>query len=249
MVQDFKYLYKTLLALGIPVFPRLGEKPFKQIINSNIVNKFPEYSNWNEEQVVLYQGIMWPTIMELGYENSYGGASYERDIGVLLKKYIVKRRRYQKEKQINKLANIAFREHTSKDFFYKGCRIKVNVNGLVIVPSRKRHAYCIMGGGTWKRLKRNQGWLARIGSYIRGHLKAICTGDGFFQLFCLMYDKKGMQIEKVSLGQFRQGDVELKFSYRPRTEANRFNLAIYISMSAMPESLVLKSLSVEEIFD
>ena len=71
----------------------------------------------------------------------------------------------------------------------------------------------------------------------------------FFQLFCLMYDKKGMQIEKVSLGQFRQGDVELKFSYRPRTEANRFNLAIYISMSAMPESLVLKSLSVEEIFD
>jgi len=257
IVHDFKCLCQTLSALGIAVFPRLGEKPFKQIINSNIVNEFPVYSKWKDEHIVIYQGIMWPVIMALGYEGSYGGSSYVQSLGALLKKYVLKRLHHQrklqennhKEHRVQKLANIEFRARRTREFFSKGCKIKVTEKGLVIIPSRKSHAFCVLGGGTWYKLGQNQGWLSKIGSHIRGELEAICTGDGFFQLFCLMYDKKGMQIEKVSLGQFRQRDVELKFSYRPRAQANRFNLAIYMNMNEMPESLMLKSLSVEEIFD
>ena len=118
-------------------------------------------------------------------------------------------------------------------------------NGLVIVPTKKRHAYCVIGGGTWHSLEQNQGWLTQIGSYIRGRLKAACKGTGFFTLFCLMFDEKGEQVGKRSLGQFRQSDVELKFSYRPLAESSRFNLAIHMNKKSLPEKVVLKSLDVE----
>jgi len=253
MVQDIEYLSERLLSLGIPVFPRLGAKVFEETVNANVCQEFPEYSGWNDEQMYIYHGIMWPVIMELGYEGVYGGASYGRELGTLLKKYIEKKRmarrklrgKEQRQNEVETIANIEFREHTPEGFFSVGCKINISENGLVIVPRKDRHAFCVVGGGTWHRLEQNQGWLTQIGSYIRGQLDATCRGKGVFTLFCLMFDDKGEQIGKRSLGQFREIDLELKFSCRPLTQARRFNLAVHMNKNSMPEKVVLKSLCVE----
>ncbi len=251
MVQDFDYLSNTLLTFGIPVFPRLGKKVFGEIINANVSREFPEYSAWDEAQRRLYHGIMWPVIKELGYR----GASYVRDLWTWLKKYVQKRRRVrnglrdrsQKGNEIQSLANIDFKRQRPEEFFSVGCELSVDENGLAIVPTRERHALCVIGGGTWYRLQDDEGWPHHIGTYIRGCLEAVCEGEGFFQLFCLMFDEEGARIGKRSLGQFRQGDDQFEFSCRTLHEATRFTLAVYMDIKSLPERIALQRLVVEKV--
>ena len=255
MVKDIAYLSNTLLSLGIPVFSRLSKRVFDEIINANLNQKFPEYSQWNDEHRCLYHGIMWPVILELGYENSYGDASYERDLGVWLKKYVHKRRAFrnslldgsQKEKEVLGFANIEFKRHQLKHFHSAGCKLRVAENGLTIIPTGRRHAYCVIGDGAWYRLQGDEGWQYNVGTYIRGWLEAVCEGEGFFQLFCLMFDEKGEHIGRRSLGLFRKGDSKLVFSYRPLYETKRFSLAVHMNVKSLPRNIELQRLVVEEV--
>ena len=255
MVQDVKYLSNALLSLGVIVFPRLGTNIFREIINANVNQQFPDYSQWRDEQKCLYHGIMGPVITELEYENAYGGASYDRELGGWSKKYVAKKRTAHKEREgelpkkdhIESLSNIDFKRQRPEQFFSVGCELSVVENGLAIVPTRKRHAFFVIGGGTWYELQDDKGWPHDIGTYVRGWLEAVCEGEGFFQLFCLMFDEQGAQIGKRSLGQFRQGDDRLEFSCRPLHEARRFTLAVYLDIKSLPERVALQHLVVEKV--
>jgi len=255
MVQDIEYLSNALLSLCVIVFPRLGTNIFSEIINANVNQQFPHYSEWRDEHKYLYHEIMGPVIMELGYANDDGGASYGRDFGAWSEEYVEKRRAArkrllesrQKENEIEKLANIDFRKCRPGQFFSVGCELSVVEDGLAIIPTRERHALFVIGGGTWYELQDDKGWPHHIGTYVRGWLEAVCEGQGFFQLFCLMFDEQGAQIGKRSLGQFRQGDDRLEFSCRPLHEARRFTLAVYLDIKSLPERVALQRLVVEKV--
>ena len=116
-----------------------------------------------------------------------------------------------------------------------------------MVPTKKCHAYCVIGGGTWYALQDDEGWPHHIGTYVRGFLEAVCEREGFFQLICIMFDEKGEQIGKRSLGQFRQGDYRIEFSFRPFHEARRFSLAVYVDSKSSLERIELQRLVVEKV--
>jgi hypothetical protein len=255
MVQDIEYLSNILLSLGVIVFPRLGTNIFSEIVNANVNQQFPDYSEWCDEDKYLYHEIMGPVLVELGSTNAYEGASWGSDFGARSEKYVEKRRaarkrlleRRQKENEIENLANIDFRRYRPEPFFFVGCELSVVEDGLAIVPTRERHAFFVIGGGTWYELQDDKGWPHHIGTYVRGWLEAVCEGEGLFQLFCLMFDEGGAQIGKRSLGQFRQGDDRLEFSYRPLHEANRFTLAVFLDIKSLPARIVLERLVIEKV--
>jgi hypothetical protein len=237
------------------VFPRLGTNIFREIINANVNQSFPEYSKWRHEDRHWYQDILGPVIMALGYAGDDGGAPHGPDLATRTEEYAAKRQaarkrlleRRNKGIEVESLAEIDFRRCQPGQFFSAGCKLRVVEKGLVIVPSGKRHTLFVIGGGSWYQLEEDQGWVHHIGTYVRGWLEAACEGEGFFQLFCLMFDERGAQIGKRSLGQFGQGDERFEFSCRPLHEANRFALAVYGDAKSSPKRVALQRLVVEKV--
>lgn len=249
MVEDLEYLKFVLDSIGIPLFPRMAEKVFADIVNANINNSFQGYECWDDEQKGLYHGILWPIVMELGYAS----ADYEEVLGLWLRKYIEKKvqdreKSYQKSQAVavaERFAEIVFSQEKLQKFNAIGCALKFNNETLMITPEGGRHVTIVLGGGGWYEINASEGWENKTGYYISGRLSGYTLGEGTFQLFCLMYGEDGMQIEKRSLGICRQGNVTLDFSYRPVPEAVRFNLAIYASKESLPQKIFLECLTVE----
>lgn len=254
MVEDFGYLESVLASLDIPVFPRMAARVFKDIVNANKNNSFEDFELWSDEYQTLYHGILWPVVMELGYAS----AGYEEVLGDLLKGYIKiiqqnRENRHKKNQEAGErecLDELVFSQESRKKFNAVGCKLQIDKEGLVAIPEGNRHATVVLGNGGWYEISANDGWEHRAGYYVRGSLDAFIENAGGFQLFCLMYDENGMQIEKRSLGGGQQqGDVRLDFSCRPIAHAARFNLAIYSDKNSLPRRLLIKKLAVNRVRD
>ncbi|MFP4120211.1 MAG: sulfotransferase [Coleofasciculus sp.] len=255
MVKDLTYLRNQLRSWGIPVFPRLAAAEFEKKINVNYSDEFPEYENWSSQQKVLFAAICEPIGVALGY-NSVSKAQHRIFSyleGLLLKFILLKWRVYSFAKKLFKsksgksVCRITFGKDGYQGYSVLGCRVQVTENGIEIVPEGGRNAHLLIGGGQWYKLESKEGWKSQVARYYRGDLDVDVGRQGGVQLFCLMYDAAGKLMAKRSLGQIRQDEGTFKFAFRPKSNAERFNLAIYMSVSQLPDKVKVKRFELDQL--
>ena len=243
MVTDINYLIEKLRSLNIPVFPRLATAIYGKKINQNYNYEFPEYREWTEEHKELFHSICDPVNVALGYE------SQDKTIHSSKNRHIEQPRLKHQKFSRTKLPEVIFEMDFQKEPHYayslKGCKTKAVAGGIEIVPEGGQHAHLLIGGGKWNKLRRGEGWEPKIAHYYRGVLDAEISANDSVHLFCLMYDKKRELIAKKSLGQIRQRNLPYKFSFKVRSNASRFNIAIYMSVANLPDKVILKTIKLE----
>ena len=153
------------------------------------------------------------------------------------------------QKRVNTSTELNFYDCKANQFFGNACRISITDIGLTIVPNNKKeHASVLLGGGKWKKINQKDGWKYKTAHFIKGSLSAEIVGEGFFQLFCLMFNDKGELLDKKYLGPFHKEDEHINFSYRPSNRTMRYNLAVYVDKKSHIEKVTLKKITLLEYF-
>ena len=88
MVTDLSYLSNTLKSFGIAVYPRMALVEFGKVINENVNTGFSSYADWPVENKIIFNGILWPAIIECGYYPNGDENEYLNSLGCILKKYL-----------------------------------------------------------------------------------------------------------------------------------------------------------------
>ncbi|HBL12198.1 MAG TPA: hypothetical protein DD379_12460 [Cyanobacteria bacterium UBA11162] len=258
MVNDFNYLTQKLRSWDIPVFPRLAKSEFNKRINANYNYEFPEYEQWSVEQKALFYRICEPISIALGYgvvnKTPRGLLSYIK--GWHIKLAILKQRFSEiAKKQVKNsgeispevIAEVNFSESPYQTYSVMGCQANRTETEVEILPDGGKNAHFLIGGGQWYLLKDGAGWESQILHYYRGSLESEVEEPGIVQLFALMYDEDGKLMAKRSLGQMQPGVLPFKFAFRPKSNTRRFNLAIYLSASNLPDRVKLKRFCLEKL--
>lgn len=249
MVSDHDYLRDILKSMGIAVFPRLGEAHFAKIINANSARSFPAYGEWGSERKALYHSTLGHVLSRLGYGSRgvLGRLSdHLNSASRRLKLWALNIYRYfsRPEKPVE-LACMDFRGNRISGCSWDGCDANFVPEGLEIVPWGGRHAYLFLGGSSWHELESGDGWEVKIGIYYRGSVRLSLESGDSAQLFALMYDKNGALAAKRRLGRITMGFNPLFFSFKPRGDTARFNIAVYLSSRALPERLTVEEFNLE----
>ena len=244
MVKDFNYLIEKLRALNIPVFPRLAIPLYSKKINQNYNYEFPEYTEWTEKHKELFHLICDPINKVLGYE-------YRHEIINNYKTLSINTPHLKStDSSEGNLPEVIFECDFQKipryTYSLMGCKTKAVAGGIEIFPEGGQHAHLLIGGGKWHELQHGEGWEPKIAHYYRGVLDAEIIPDGSAQLFCLMYDKGGKLFAKRSLGQIKH-ILPLRFSFKIRSDASRFNIAVYMSVANLPDKIILKTIKLERL--
>ncbi len=245
MVTDTGYLYEKLLSLGIPVFPRLAKSEYDKKINKNYNYEFPDYEKWTGGQKALFHSMCDMVMKDLGYESQ---SSMIHKYKVSFMKFLqLKFKTLFQKKKPEVIFHTFFNISERDPFTLKGCTMKVVNEGMKVVPEGEKHAHVLFGGGKWHELKSGDGWERYIAFYYRGYLDADISTSGSAQLVCLMYNNDGKLMAKRSLGQIKEQTLPLSFSFKVRSNAERFNLALYMSSFDLPGHLVLKRMLIEKV--
>jgi hypothetical protein len=244
MVHDLEYLTERLREMGIAVYPRLAAPEHAKKINVGRKDLIPAYDQWLKELVRTYHRICDPILKDLGYSGARASSHgqnpriYDESLNSFLragapdaKPQVIVDRRYIAD--------------APNDLFLVGCGVQPQ-NGCIEVTSvPQRHAHVMFAGGTWNRLRKGAGWMHQHGYYYRGTLSAKIDANES-ALFCLIYDRDGELMEKRSLQQLRPRQTNgVDFTFRVRSDASRFNLALYIPKSEAPTHIQLQELKLE----
>jgi len=248
MVSEISYLERFLRSVNIPFYPRLAKSEYAGKINANLNNEFPQYENWPEKLKEAFQGICSSINLSLGYGPEFDlperlSPAKDRNsynFGVLS--------RPMQNTPPKTLVDINLKDRAlSSSFNHQGCRLRIAREGLELTPEKGRHAYLLLGGGKWDRVTRKAGWKPMIGHYYHSGIKARVDGGGTMRLFCLMYDQKGALMSRRLLKKIKEGEYELDSSFRVKSNASRFNLALHMNKDDLPTKLVIESFRLQEL--
>lgn len=105
-----------------------------------------------------------------------------------------------------------------------------------------------IGGGQLYNLQSKERWKLKVARYYRGDLDVDVCSKGELQLFCLMHDAAGKLIAKRFLGQIKQNTTRpFRFSFKPKSNTQRFNLAVYMSTSNLPKQVNLRKINLKSL--
>jgi len=247
MVTDIDHLANQLHQLKIPFYPRLAKALFEQRINENRYYGFPAYPKWTAQQKSQFQDIMNPVNLELGYKQSILSLNYPILKGISMLKNSINTFFNNKNNKTSKpLSNFNFQTEDELPF-PAGCSVSIDTTGLHCKPKGERHAYLLLGKGKWKSVQESQGWKVNLGNYYKGQVEIDLSTNDDVRLMCLQYDKQGQLLTTRVLGNINHHHTSFEFSFKPRPEATRFNLALFMSKDNLPKKFTLKKLLLEQI--
>ena len=264
MVKTPETLTSFLNDIGIAFYPRLAEPFFKKKINVSKCNDFPEYTYWSKEQKQYYHNVCGQINELLGYyktrENFDNPQLISKSRPILkdqgnprlnfLSRFL---KRFHKDDYSNLKTDLKTPILLPLEIFLgtpsNGINIETNDGELVIIPKAKQNLHFLFGGGSWYKIKKNNGWEAQLGHYYRGTIEANLPepGHGTARLVCIMYDKSGRILSQRPLVRLRPKKTILSFSFRPGSQVKRFNLALYMPKTALPQRVVVQSLIMEKM--
>jgi hypothetical protein len=242
MVRDLKYLTEQLRDMGIAVYPRLAAAEHEKKINAGRKETFPHYDHWIEKLVQSYHDVCDPVLSRLGYGGARAAGVRNGVIDETLAA-ILHAGAASATPQV--VTETTFSGQLPEHLCLVGAEA-ASINGCVeIVSDPERHAHILFAGGAWNRLKKIAGWTAQAGHYYRGWLQADIDANEA-ALFCLMHDRAGDLLEKRSLQTLNpRQSGRIEFTFRVRSDAQRFNLALYIPKSESPTRIRLHALHLE----
>jgi hypothetical protein len=249
MVSKPVELNRILDSLDVAFYPRLAAPLFKKKINANTRNDFPPYREWTRSQRVFYHDTCDDVNKTLGYPTRHVFANVLRAIKNLI---LTSCQKSFRSDNSHKGANILNQQPIPLyvDLFASspsmGTCIEMDNNLLHISPQEGRNAYLLFGGGNWHTINGENGWKAKRAHYYRGNITVkILDTKGTARMICLMYDGKGCLIGQRPLVRIRREKDLHTFAFRPGSATARFNIALYMPASELPEEITVKSLSLE----
>lgn len=242
MIRGPKELEIVLSQLGIGFYPRLAKPYFSKTINAGEKGIFPAYRRWSRKQKARYHAICDPLKKELGYHISGRLLIWLSQMALLFQKPPKSQRSTAQPNPPEPLPVDIAASSASP-----GCTVRHASGVLEIVPHGGRHAHVLLGGGAWHRTTNNAGWPSELAHYYRGELCATIGAGDTARVICLLYDAEGNQLEQRGLVRLRSDKSEYVFSFRPGSEAVRFNLAVYMSATALPASVVVRSFTLHKL--
>jgi hypothetical protein len=246
MVSEISYFEKFLRALNIPFYPRFVKNGYADKVNANLNNDFPRYEAWPEELKAVFQRICNSVNSILGYASESGfpeGSSSDEDKASYHFEILGKP---TSNTRLETLMDIDLRHRGfSSHFSHAGCSVQETKEGLELIPKKGRHAYLLIGGGTWDTVTKKAGWEPKIGHYYQGRINVRVDDGGLARLFCLMYDQNGTLMSKRLLKKITGGEDKVEFSFRVRSNASRFNLALHMHKDYLPAKLMIAEFSLQ----
>lgn len=239
MVNDYEYMVSKMKAIGIATYPRFALSRHKEVINRNYNYEFPEYRKWPIRYKRMFHRIMgsfsvWRRLMHC----IVVPLSCLADLLAL-------RRRMGDIPSFH--CSQDFRDKHPEDSRASNCALEKTEDGWLVSPKQHSNAYVTLFGGKWNELPNGRGIDVQLGCYYHGSLSAeVGPGDGA-RLFVLFYGRDGDLKYKRSLGTLAPGDEELIYSFRPRPDIYRMDLALYISGSGRMSDIILQELKLESV--
>ncbi|SFH81115.1 hypothetical protein SAMN05192551_103129 [Tindallia magadiensis] len=250
MVTDQHYLMNCLKRLGIASYPRLMEPSYDKKINENTKNSFPEYKQWTTMQKAIFNAICNPIRYELGYKR-YTLVNQIKTY--YANKMYAKHKQQQTQKnsrKIEKKENLFCIDYTKPfkgSFTLHECEAEPTPEGVVLQPTGEGHAYFLPGGGNWSKITKEEGWPMEVAHHYRGVLHATLQPSDKFSLFVLMYGEDHKLLEKIPLGQMNNHILPHTFAFKSKVKAVRFNVAIYMPVTALPEKITIQRIEMQKV--
>ncbi|MCW7755283.1 sulfotransferase [Desulfobotulus sp. H1] len=232
MVSDRVCMERIMMGLGIPFYPRLAEKYFRQKINESRDTKFPHYGLWTFNLKETFDGICGETAKKLGYVLQRGKPFAFECTPVGDSSSLTEMEQFlSKPAQESFSESLAVMDFSDKNLlemlYYRFCTIKYTGENILIVPERDRNSYLLFGGGEWSHISETAGWQPEPAHYYKGSLRIQIEGEGNARLFCLEYGQDGMLKEKKVLQLIKPGQSDYDFAFRVKPNSMRFDLALH----------------------
>jgi hypothetical protein len=264
MIKSPETLTAYLNDLGIAFYPRLAEPYFKKKINISKCYDFPDFTFWTQEQKQYYHDICGDINRLLGYltsQENYDIPNLSSKSKPILKDQIDSIlnffphlfKRFHRDNFSNLKTDLKTPITLPLEIFLgtpsNGVNIETDNGELTIIPKAKQNVHFLFGGGSWYKIEKNKGWDAQLGHYYRGTIEANLPeqGHGTARLVCIMYDKSGRILSHRTLVRLRPKKKTLSFSFRPGSQVKRFNLALYMPKTDLPQKVVVQSLFMEKL--
>jgi len=263
MVSSIDYLTSVLTRIGIAVYPRLLDEFYNNVVNENTSYEFPEYANWSNKEKDVFNAICGLTREKLGYANEeilYGFQKYAYFFHKMIfgaKKQVRKPKNEtidlrsvftsKKWQHLESIEDLSYNKVSEEQMLPSGtrCSISIEPECIKCVPDGEGHAFVLLGGGLWGKNLSN-GWESGAGMMYKGNLDASIEEGKSFTLFVLMYGSDGKLIEKISLGLMHNQLLPVDFSFKPRPNVSRFNLALFMNSSALPSFIQINGLLLDK---
>ncbi|AQT69608.1 hypothetical protein STSP2_02802 [Anaerohalosphaera lusitana] len=243
MVNDEEYLREKLKLLDIPYYPRLAAREFQKVINANQNNQLPVYDHWSPRQKRIFDSI-------LGKMDS---ASYGCTLDFIESAAIfIENARFSLISLFRKVLGtraVAIPLDLSREgITCKNCDVEHRADGLFIKPDGKGHAHVLMAGGSWKKTSPPSGFEIKSGHYYKGSLSSATPNQNHqASIMCLVYNKSGNLLSKQNLAAVSHESPRADFAFRPKVNAGRFNLAIYIPVGKMQQGLTVNDIDLHAV--
>lgn len=263
MVKDPEYLASRLGELGIVTYPRLAAAEHGKVINASSARSVAKPEKWGPELVAHYRQICGPVARRLGYPTDPTEASWSarlRGWFPLFDVLLQGARRFLRPRpswvdpyllsvpggEVETIAELYFGPSADR-VTAPGLDVKSEDGGLRLHRSSEGHGHLLFAGGTWHRAQAGTGWRAAVGSYYRGEVEVKCAPDGQSVIFCLSYADTGELASKQLVAVLTAAQDEVPFSFRVRSDMDKFNLALYFDAETSPSWLRLTRLRLERV--
>ena len=225
---------KKMGELGIPVYPRLAETVFLQVINANRDTAFPKYRSWS-----------WREKLQFYILCSIPGGAWGRFFSRLLRS---SKNSFAEEKT-ELLAN--WRGGIEGDTFngtVKGADWSIENHRMQLMPEGDRHVHCLLGGGRWTNLPDGSGWVVPKAGFCQGEVSISIEVESPVQIFALFYDSDRKLIRKRLIARSQKlGMNVLPYSFGFRNGDAAFDIAIYANQNSLPGPILIDSYSVTTV--
>ena len=239
ITRDPRILQRSLATIGIAFHPRIASS-YSQTINANKASFVGSVDEWDRQTRAHADRILVPERRELNYGRStpWSVRLYQR-LRALRPISSAGRPRVVTESRLLFEASGA---DLAPQVTALGCDYMRDLGGgLVIHPTGGRHANIRLGGGDWHTISSNQGWETPIGADISGIIQVdIAPKGAIARLLCLVYDHAGNLLSRRDVLYAESGNHE--FNFRPRPDASKWDLALYMPNDNLPESVTVREI-------
>lgn len=241
MTTDPQYLKERLKTFGIAYYPLLSRDLIDKKINANKLDNFPAYEAWEPANKLSYEEQLFDMTNNLEYgKRLVDVASNAKDMNKMptLSNRIFSWLRSKRSScnysnrtiiKSNDIINTSSLTSISAKCVARNIK-KVDEESSIIITaiSSNAHAWMLLNGGQWSKLKRNAGWQMWQNGYYTLTIASAVPEEVKVSLFCLYYDKHRNQVHKRALGNLDKGISKKIFSFAAMGNSHFFNLALYL---------------------
>lgn len=254
MTTDSEYLKEQLKSIGIAFYPHLNKGLMDKKINTNNLDYFPDYNQWDSLCMNIYEDMLTKVNQCLGYEPELNHARCDEltkkvPLKVRLLTWVSSKLNQNLMHEALKSKNI-FNMTSSKcilsQCFAENAEVIDDQSGINITSlDTNTHSLLYLNGGRWRKLTKGSGWCLLQNGYYTLNIASNIPEGIKASVFCLYYNKNKKFVHKRALGTLGVGTNEKIFSFASMGGSHFFNLVVYMPVQKFKREMILNNINLD----